>query len=482
MLVKNPNWRANVRPASDVAIMAAEYVNWGRGNAILPFQIEFLNNAFQRKKDGTWKYKRVALNMPRQNGKTKILTAPILYYLFVLGLNVLVTAHEQIAANKIMEDLKDAIDSNPELKAEVTHFSTTMGRERLQLRNGAFVRFRSRKSASAGMGGTFDLVIFDEAQELRSEYEAMISKTLKTRRMAMIVYTGTPFLPSSIGDTFNVFLDNAENDDMAYAVRYGIDDETADIEDEQLWALTNPLYPDVIPREAFLTDVAIAKQGGADGLIDFRIQDLGLWWVDSIPPAIPMDLWDSAYSDLQHDRDTLVYALTFDPATSTLALSVAASTEEVTVGSQHYDKWAYIIGEIVDERPTAESWQWVSDELKTRPRKTTLILDAGGLNNPIRDMLPRGLNVIQLTGTEFLASQQGFLDLLNEGRFKHTNNPQLTAEVQNAQKLKSSSDDQWKFAPIRKTETTAGLKGVSIAAWYRGVNRPKERQVREVIA
>lgn len=227
---------------------------------------------------------------------------------------------------------------------------------------------------------------------------------------------------------------------------------------------------------------AIAKQGGADGLIDFRIQDLGLWWADSIPPAIPIDLWDSAYSDLQHDRDTLVYALTFDPATSTLALSVAANTEEVTVGSQHYDKWAYIIGEIVDERPTTESWQWVVDELKTRPRKTTLILDAGGLNNPIRDMLPRGLNVIQLTGTEFLASQQGFLDLLNEGRFKHTNNPQLTAEVQNAQKLKSGSDDQWKFAPIRKTETTAGLKGVSIAAWYRGVNRPKERKVREVIA
>ena len=54
--------------------------------------------------------------------------------------------------------------------------------------------------------------------------------------------------------------------------------------------------------------------------------------------------------------------------------------------------------------------------------------------------------------------------------------------MQYAQKLKSGSNDQWKFAPIRKNETTAGLKGVSIAAWYRGVNRPKERQVREVIA
>ena len=33
------------------------------------------------------------MNAPRQNGKTKILTAIILYYLYVLGLNVMVTAH-----------------------------------------------------------------------------------------------------------------------------------------------------------------------------------------------------------------------------------------------------------------------------------------------------------------------------------------------------------------------------------------------------
>ncbi len=481
MLVTNPNWRRKVKPTSDVALLASEYMNWGKGHHILPFQVAFLNNAFQRKKDGTWLYKRVALNAPRQNGKTKILTSIVLYYLFVLGLNVLVTAHEQIAANKILEDVWDAIDSSDELRAEVSNHCTTMGREQIKLKSGAFVKFRSRRNANAGMGGTFDLVIFDEAQELKSEYEAMVTKTLKTRPMSLIVYTGTPFLPSSTGDTFNVFLDNAEHDDMAYAVRYGIDDDAADIEDEELWALTNPLYPDVIPREAFLTDVAIAKQGGAEGMMDMRIQDLGLWWADSIPPAIPTDLWDSAYDNIQHDRDTLVYALTFDPINSILALSVAANTEEVTVGCEHHDKWESVIGEIVDERSTTESWQWIADELSTKPRKTTLILDAGGLNNPIRDILPRGLNIVQLSGSEFLASQQGFLDLLNEGRFKHTNNPQLTSEVQNSQKVSSGQDSQWKFAPIRKNETTAGLKGVSIAAWYRSVNKPRRRHPREVV-
>lgn len=88
---------------------------------------------------------------------------------------------------------------------------------------------------------------------------------------------------------------------------------------------------------------------------------------------------------------------------------------------------------------------------------------------------------MSLTGSEFLASQQGFLDLLSEGKFKHTNNPQLTSEVQNAQKLKSGQENQWKFAPIRKNETTGGLKAVSIAAWYRSVNKPRRRQIREVV-
>ena len=481
MLITNPNWRRKTKPTSDVALIAAEYMNWGRGHNILPFQTTFLNNAFQRKKDGTWKYKRVALNAPRQNGKTKILTAIIIYYLYVLGLNVLVTAHEQIAANKILEDVWDTIDSSDELRSEITNHCTTMGREQVKLSSGAFVKFRSRRNANAGMGGTFDLVIFDEAQELKSEYESMVTKTLKTRPMSLIVYTGTPFLPASTGDTFNIFLENAKQDDMCYAVRYGVDDETADIEDEELWALTNPLYPDVIPREAFLTDVAIAKQGGSEGMMDMRIQDLGLWWADSIPPAIPTDLWESAYSDLQHDRDTLVYALTFDPVNSLLCLAIAANTDEVTVNGEYHEKWQYVIGEIVDEHPTTENWQWVADELSSKPRKTTLILDAGGLNNPIRDILPRGLNVVSLTGSEFLASQQGFLDLLAEGKFKHTNNPQLTSEVQNAQKLKSGQEDQWKFAPIRKNETTGGLKAVSIAAWYRSVNKPRRRQIREVV-
>lgn len=479
MLTTNPNWRKAEEPKSGVAQVAATYVNWGPGEHILPFQTRFLNEAFERKKDGTWKYRRVAMNAPRQNGKTKLLTALIIYVLYVLGGQILVTAHEQAAADKIMQDVSDSIDKHPELLALVAKRRTTAGKAQIRLSTGADVQFRSRKGKTSGMGGTFDLVIFDEAQELSSTYEGMISKALKTRRNALIVYTGTPFLPDSKGDSFNILLNGAEDDDGLYALRYGIDDDTCDITDETLWAATNPLYPGIIPRESFLTDIAIARQSGEAGIMDFRIQNLGLWFEQTIPPVIPADLWSKSMLDLPHDRDTLVYAITYDPLSSMIALSVAAYSEKATIGGKDYAEHAHIVGEIVDERTSAGDWTWIPTMLKTAPRKTTVVLDAGGLSNPIREMLPKGLNIIQLSGPEFLATQQGFVDLLNNGTFKHPDNPQLISETSNA--TKANSGDMWKFVPIRKGETISGLKALSEAVWYRGVNKPQPKQAPQVV-
>ncbi len=476
MLIVNPNWRRPVKAKSGVAQVATAYMRWGDAGSghILPFQVHYLNDAFERNKDGSWKHPRVGINAPRQNSKTKMVTAPILYFLYVLGLNVFVSGHEKEGAYKILIDLLDTIDHNPELSAEVEKRNTTRGRESIKLKSGAEVVFRSRRNGKSGMGGTFDLVVFDEAQELKADYESMVTKTLKTRRNALIIYAGTPFLPESTGDTFNVFMRTAEDDDSIFAVRYGVDDDHADINDESLWALTNPLYPDVIPRQSFLTDVAVANQGGEAGIMDFRIQDLGLWWQNAVPPVVPSTLWDSSIADFDHDRDTLVYALSFDPLNSIIGLSVAGLTEK----TDEYEKWAHVIGEIIEEHSSTDPWTWVTRYLNTQPRGITLIMDVGGLDNAMMRMIPSGIRVVHLMGNEFLASQQGFLDLLNSGKFKHTDNPQLVAEVSNAQRV--DSGDLWKFAPIAKEKTIVGLKALSEAAWYRSVEQPEEREYRVV--
>lgn len=481
MLTVNPNWRREVKPKSPVAKIAATYLYWG-GGSILPWQTHFLNEAYAQDRKGKWKYRVVALNTPRQNGKTKLLTSLIIYSMYVLHVNILVTAHDLRVIHKIYEDVFDTIGRNEELVAERSKYASGAGKEYIAITSGGSVSFASRKNPSAGMGGTYDVVIFDEAQELKSDYESMISKTLKTKPNALLVYTGTPFLPNSIGDTFNLLLDNANERDDVYAVRYGIEDEMADIEDEKLWALTNPLYPDVIGRENFMNDVAIARQGGAQGVLDMRIQDLGLWWKDKIPPAISAELWSAATLDIANDPNTNVVSITNDPMSGIIAMSVASMSAEVVEGTTTHDKWEYITGEIISERSTRESWDWVGETIEGMPRNTVVILDAGALNDPIIEQLPPSVNLVKLNNQEFLASQQGFMDLLNSGTFKHPNSPDLLAEVRNAQKRQSG--DLWKFSEIRQSKddgtpmTVAGLKGLAEAAWWRSVRPAKESRKR----
>ena len=110
---------------------------------------------------------------------------------------------------------------------------------------------------------------------------------------------------------------------------------------------------------------------------------------------------------------------------------------------------------------------WIGEAVKGIPRHTVIILDAGALNKPLMEYIPGSMDVVQLNNQEFLASQQGFMDALNDGLFKHPNSPDLTDEVRNAQKRPSG--DLWKFDAIRQTHddgrpaTVTGLKGLAEA-------------------
>lgn len=477
--ILNPNWRRKVKPKSAVAKFAAEYVNWGPGAHILPSQVAFFNNAFEQDSQGHWKYSIVAENAPRQNSKTKKLTALVTEAMFVNHANVFVSSHESESARKVFNDVFDTITRNQELKGELDKYGSGDSKMSISLTTGGSVVFRSRKTNLAGLGGTYDIVIFDEAQELRADYDAMVSKTLMTKQNMLTVYIGTPFLANSQGDIFNRIIDGAEDNPNIYAVRYGIDDESTPIDDERIWKKTNPLYPDVMPRKAFQDAMAKANQSGEAGKRDFRIQNLGLWWKDTIPSAIPLDLWGKAVSDLPNDPDTNVAAIVFDPICGRLALSLASSTAEVRSGDEVTDKWQYITGEILGERSQNESWSWIAKTVESMPRNTDIILDAGGLNKALEAVLPNNMNVIHLSGSEFLASQQGFYDMIESGKFKHTNQPDLMDEVRNAQKVKSG--EMWKFSNIDKSRSIAGLKALSEAAWYRSVNTPREKKPMVII-
>lgn len=472
-LIVNPNWRRPVKPRTDEAKVGAWYVDWGEnGSTIHPSQVRFLNEAFARKRNGDYRYQIIADNMPRQNGKSKKNESPIMSKTIGYGEDVYYTAQDLPMCGNMFRLVYNDILKSSELRQMVKGKSGFSGKEYIDFKNGGSVRFACRKNGLTGMGGTKDCVIFDEAQELTAEYESMIMKVLRTKQNYQLIYTGTPFLPASGGDTFDKLLERAKTDDTVYAVRYGVDDENCDVEDKTLWKLTNPLYPDIITDKSFETDLKQARQRGEEGLRDFRIQDLGLWWKDAIPPAIPAQLWEASVSDAPNDSGTNVHALAFDPQTTMLALAVASYSEDGD----------YVMGEVIEEEASRDSWDWIIDRSKKWGRDTPLVIDLGGLEKPILDMLDehrRYLDVVKLNGQEFLASQQGFMNLLEDGKFRHPDNPYLAAEVRNAQK--TDSGNGWKFTQIRPDTQVVGLKALSMAAWYRSVTKVKERRKLKVV-
>lgn len=477
VLELNPSWRNKVKPSSLVAKFADYYVDWGGGH-MLPSQTQFLNRAYSKRRNGDWVYKTIADNEPRQNGKSKKLEAPILTKLYAYNEDIFYTAHELDMVQNMFQIIWNDIQRNPTLASRVKNHSGTSGKEFITLTTGGTIRFRCRKNGLSGMGGTKDTVIFDEAQELTAEYESMVNKVLRTKPNAQIIYCGTPFLPASGGDTFNLLLERAKEDDTVFAVRYGVDDENCDVEDKALWKLTNPLYPDVINDSSFTDDLALARQSGEEGLRDFRIQDLGLWWKDKIPPAIPVALWESStIPDMPTDSHTNVVAIVNDPTTSTIGMSIAAYNAKVEDGKNEVEAHQYVIGDIKAERSGMDNWSWIAEAIDNLSRDTIVLTDLGGLDKPITDMLNDSLSqrpsIVKFNGPEFLASQQGFLDLLQSGKFKNLGNPSLNDEVHNAQK--SQSGNGWKFTPIRPEHTLVGLKALTMATWYRSVTQVKER-------
>jgi hypothetical protein len=475
VLKLNPNWRSKVKAQSWVAKYGEAYGYWNNGTGdMLPFQYHALNEMYAQKRNKEWKYNIVGMNMPRQNGKTEMLKPRIIQGLYQNHEDIFYTAQEGQLAHDMFEFVYAAITHYPELAAEVAKVSTSVGKESIILSTGGSIYFRSRKNGMAGLGGSKDCVIFDEAQELRSDFESMVMRVEKARPNAQLIYVGTPFLSNSEGDTFNGLIERAKEDDTVFIVRYGVDDENADVNDERLWKLTNPLYPDIIRKRAFTDEIASAMQHGEEGLRDFRVQDLGLWWKDSIPPAIPKQLWEDSVMDLANDKDTNVACVVNDPTTQTIAMSIASYNTTIINGTETIEAGKYITGDIYEERSGMDSWQWVADKIGSMPRNTTVLLDLGGLDAPIRDILPRNANIAKnWNGQEFLASQQGFLKLITSGIFKHPDSPMVAEEVHNAQR--EQSGNLWKFSPIRTENTIAGLKALSMAAWYRHTMQVKKK-------
>lgn len=281
------------------------------GIALYPWQRWLFVHALEIVGDfeGEWRfrYRTVVVEIGRQNGKTTMGTVLALFFLYMLGVSLILgTAQDLEQAEDTWAAVVDMAQADPDLAAEIEHVWRTNGAKRLQLTRGRQYRVKAT-TRKAGRGKSADLILMDELREHR-DWEAWgaLTKTTIARANALV------WCMSNAGDGSSCVLRHlrlqahrslGDPDGVVAAIGDRADepdedeDETtlgwfewsappdADPSDPRAWAYSNPSMGYGIPerniRSAFATDPPDV----------FRTECL-CQWVEAIEqPPFPEDSW-----------------------------------------------------------------------------------------------------------------------------------------------------------------------------------------------
>ena len=112
---------------------------------------------------------------------------------------------ENITGKKFGDKKNDPFAKYPELNALVDHYTTSANQMVLDLTNGGHIEFRTRGNGSdMGRGGTFDLVVIDEAQSYTEAQAASLSplNSAAPSGSPQTILMGTPPDPSNLSKGF----------------------------------------------------------------------------------------------------------------------------------------------------------------------------------------------------------------------------------------------------------------------------------------
>jgi len=138
--------------------------------------------------DGRWAAYESCIYCPRQNLKTELAIARLLFGLYVSReASQVYSSHMVPSATKMFRRLVRAIDRNPALGARIVRKSNRRGSESVELSSGQLVECVAR-SADSGRGYTGSTVILDEAHALDADMLGAMLPTLATAGDPKVIY------------------------------------------------------------------------------------------------------------------------------------------------------------------------------------------------------------------------------------------------------------------------------------------------------
>lgn len=384
-----------------------------------PWQELILNDWLAVDDNGKLLNSFCVLEVPRQNGKTGVSDPRETWGLVKRGEQILHTAQEFQTAKKAFDRLRkkfgtkknDPYAEYPELNALVDHYTISAGQMVLDLVNGAHIEFRTRGSNSdMGRGGTFDLVVVDEAQAYTEEQDASLSplNSAAPSGSPQTILMGTPPKPSA-GDKGIVFTRAIErmheSPSSGDCIHEWSVSEIGDIHNVDRWYKSNPslgyqLLEDAIAKDASkMADDVFAREH-----LGFLIKRVELQNYALNPKA-----WEACKSAELKPEGKTAYGVKFSLDGSTVCLggAVLDSTGKARIS-------------LIELKSTAQGTRWLADWLNARYEKAACVVIDG--RNGVDVLVDRLTDVWRVKGSivrpsakEVIASVGMITDCINEG-------------------------------------------------------------------
>ncbi len=393
-----------------------------------PWQKNVLNDWLALDDHGKLLNSLCVLPVPRQNGKTGVCDPRETWGLVKRGEAILHTAQEYQTAKKAFDRLRikfgerknDPLAKFPELNKLVERYTTSANQMVLDLKNGGHIEFRTRGSGSdMGRGGTFDLVVVDEAQSYTDAQDAALSplNSAAPTGSPQTILMGTVPDPTAAykGEKFASIRDSLHTSPYEGAcIHEWSAKEIGDVFDKSRWYETNPSLGFQLLESALMKD---ARMMSADA---FAREHLG-WWpeIATASAVIKASDWQACKVDNPRKDGILVYAVKFSPDGSIGALAACYKPDDGI-------PFVYV----VDVKSLSNGIGWFVDSLAPRADKAAQIIIDGQSNaqNLNERLLANGVSsrvIIRPRTGDVIAACSSLVNAVKERKVTHYGQPAL---------------------------------------------------------
>lgn len=427
---------------------------------------------FARDESGSFAAKSIGITKPRQNGKSFAVRDYATWMAAVEGKSVLYSAHHGRTVRKMFKEICDFIESHEDFRDELDYIYKAGGYEGIYLNNGACIEFQTRTN-SGGRGGTYHVVVFDEAQELTNAQQDAILPTVSAageidegESNPQKIYIGTVPSPDCQGTVFRELHDRAHSGESSvWWLEWGAVGETladVDVDNVDLWYACNPAMGRRMSEDTVRDEHDTMSRDG------FARERLG-WWSPTagLPDyVIPANKFESLAVDTAPTGGKVAYGVKFAPDGSEVSLCAA----------RLHDEKAYI--EQIRREPMAMGLGWLADWISERKSKgCCCVIDgkagAQALVEKLGNMPIR--YIVTPNASQVIAACTTLVDCVNESTLEwYKPQADLLDSAVTSTRRKIGSTGGWGFGG----ENPIPISAASLALWgvFNSKRNPERKQ------